>query len=893
MTFVPLKHQISAQPLMKNMEENGNGGFLSDGCGMGKCLHPETKVLLWNGGYKFAKNIAVGDLLIGDDSQSRKVLSICSGEENMYTIHQIKGEDYTVNEPHILSLKVSQHKYWYWYENKKQYIVSWFDRERKKYRSKCFGTTYGDKELAYTSMMLFRNSIDDNNIVDIPVNEYLTLNKTTQTHLNGFKVGVNFPAQPVFLDPYLLGAWLGDGHSNASNVDEEIMECEKKDSITYQISGTKRHTNPFKQTIDFYDLRNNKHIPESFLHNSRQVRLEVLAGLIDTDGYRTQDKCCYEIVQKNKKLAENIAYLSRSLGFFVSFRVVEKREGTYYKCIISGNGLDEVPVLLQMKKCSERVQTKSDMISGITVEPSGMGKYCGFTIDGNRRFLLHDFTVTHNTVTMSMYLTCNKISRKTDLIVCPFSVLSTWKEWLDKVKDWGVKDGETRRSPRILVYHGAKRKTTLKNNHFDYVITTYAIIGTGELNLKSWGRVVLDESHYIKNGLRGKPPKCARAAFAIGQRSVKNWNLTATPFNNRMKDIAAQCLFIGTAPFNDPTWWKEHGEDEEYVSEWRGLFVIRRTKDGLLAKPLYHNIHVDPANAEEKLVNALRASAAEDFKAWKIARRHGDNYERIKLQGKLLGLILKLRIISNSYYSGEGAVDPEEVLVNNAKVERMVNDLDRAVDNDAKKGVVFFSQFTSFLEVFEQVIEYVMPGVEVLKFYGGMSMEDRDDTVFRFNNARHPRVILVSLMAGGVGLSLHHGSATVMLAEPYYNPFAEQQAEERVHRLGQEEQVNVYRYYMNNSVENWIDGLKQKKLTLAGGLNLVNKEIVPTGFCFDDIADLFKEHVAFLNPDEKDEKKPDGKRKLPKFATKKPKLVTRKPPKMVKKPATKKGKKFV
>ena len=228
------------------------------------------------------------------------------------------------------------------------------------------------------------------------------------------------------------------------------------------------------------------------------------------------------------------------------------------------------------------------------------------------------------------------------------------------------------------------------------------------------------------------------------------------------------------------------------------------------------------------------------------------SFGRIKIQGKLLALIQRLRIVSNSYYSGEGAVDVDDVLSNNAKVEKMINDLDRLLDKDPKKGVVFFSQFTSFLEVFEQVIEEIIPGVEVMKFYGSMSIEERDKVVKRFNKLRTPRVILVSLMAGGVGLSLHHGSSTIMLAEPYYNPFAEQQAEERVHRLGQENQVHVYRYYMNNSVENWIHGLKQKKLTLAGGLNLVKKEVIPIDFNFDDIADLFKEHVSFILDDEDD-----------------------------------------
>lgn len=476
------------------------------------------------------------------------------------------------------------------------------------------------------------------------------------------------------------------------------------------------------------------------------------------------------------------------------------------------------------------------------------------------------------TASMSMFLNKNgrgsdKWLGRPDLIVCPFSLLTTWEDWLTRTKDWGRDDSD--HEPKICVYHGSRRKNELpKLRKYDFVVTTYATISTGELDQKKWGRVILDESHNIKNGLQRKAPKCAKAAFKIGFNAIKRFCISGTPMNNRIKDIAAQALFIGDEPYNDPSWWKDNGEDERVLSQWRNLYVIRRTKDGMLEAPSYHDVYVDPTQIEENLVNALRAQAAEEFKSWKKARMLKDNNERMRLQGQILGLIQKLRITSNSYYSGQGIVEPEEVIQNNAKVEKMINDLDRLVDKDPKKGVVFFSQFTSFLEVFEQVIEYAMPGVEVIKFYGSMNKDERDMAVERFNTQRNPRVILVSLMAGGCGLSLHHGSRTVCLAEPYYNPFAEQQAEERVHRLGQEEKVVVFRYYMKNSVENWIDSLKQKKLTLAGNLELVKSDMIPLDFNFDDIAELFQEHVAFSST--AGDEKPKEERKKPDKASRKP-----------------------
>ena len=110
-------------------------------------------------------------------------------------------------------------------------------------------------------------------------------------------------------------------------------------------------------------------------------------------------------------------------------------------------------------------------------------------------------------------------------------------------------------------------------------------------------------------------------------------------------------------------------------------------------------------------------------------------------------------------------------------------------------------------------------------FNGSMNIKERNKVVDEFNVSNKPRVILVSLMAGGTGLSLHHGSSTVIISEPYYNPFIEQQAEERVHRIGQTEQVKVIRYVTKNSIETWMQSMKDKKTCIAGEFNLVKGEV--------------------------------------------------------------------
>ena len=460
------------------------------------------------------------------------------------------------------------------------------------------------------------------------------------------------------------------------------------------------------------------------------------------------------------------------------------------------------------------------------------------------------------TITMATHLMRNKLLGKKDLIVCPLSLMKQWRREIERVYK-----ASNFRKPKILYFHGSKRMKKLDEKKWDFVITTYSIIGAGQLNRKKWGRVILDESHAIKNGLQTKKPKCALASFEIGKRSEYNWCITGTPFNNRINDLASQCKFIGTAPYNDPKWWKINRDNQEELGKWRKKFVLRRTKDNILKPPIYHNIEVTPTTQERLLVDKLRGQAKEKFEKWKKAK----GLEKIKFQGQILGLIQRLRVVSNSYYCGENNIDVDAVLEENAKVDDMINLLEEKVYEDPSNSVVVFSQFTSYLDVMEKVIEEVLPGIEVMKFTGSLSSDERDEVVTDFTTSDNPRILLISLMAGGCGLNLIPCS-TVVLSEPYYNPFLEKQAEDRVHRLGQNNQVNVYRFSVANSVETWINKLKDKKLFMASGFHLLSKhDSAPTEFNFNDLGELFNDLVWFKDCEKKkDKEKPKNKPNTPK-----------------------------
>ncbi|WP_395042721.1 replicative DNA helicase [Flavobacterium sp.] len=348
--------------------------------GMGKCLGKGTKVLMYDGSLKNVEDIKENELLMGDDSSPRKVITIARGKEKMYWIHQNKAISYRVNESHILSLKRSRNE-----GNHKQ----------------------GD-------------------ILNITVKDYLEKSDKFKSNYKGYKVGVEFESKELPLDPYYLGLWLGDGHSYSqriTNIDSEIIDYlnnyatrleselvvyeQENRTNNYSIVNRNKFTseefNTCIQTeLQTLGLIQNKHIPNNYLINSTENRLQLLAGIIDSDGYYSSEFNCFEIVQQNEELLNQIKFLCDTLGFRTSVRKKKTSikstgfEGVAFRLRIFGN-LNDIPTKVERKKAREWKSKVDWKVTGITVEYDKVDDYYGFEINGNRLFLLEDCTVTHNT----------------------------------------------------------------------------------------------------------------------------------------------------------------------------------------------------------------------------------------------------------------------------------------------------------------------------------------------------------------------------------------------------------------------------------------------------------------------------------------------------------------
>jgi len=405
--------QIVAQWVV-NPTSVGNVIALQGPMGTGKCHAKDTPILMYDGSIKLVQDIMIGDTVMGDNSTARHVLDLGRGRDMMYEITPIKGDKFVVNSEHILCLKQSGIGCIKPVTRKDEIITFKtirFDNQLKSLKYKTF--------LTYEQAELYLNSFSENdNITEISVKDYLSLPVMVRKDwLKLYRKGVGFPSKKLDFDPYIIGLWLGDGTSSCSQISSQDavilgylntnlrkydLMLVYRSKYDYYIRSYNKNENAMLDVLKTHNLINNKHIPDLYKINDRDTRLKVLAGLIDSDGYLTDN--CYEIAQKSKQLTDDIVYLTRSLGFACYYKLREKsctykgekKTGMYHIIMISGD-INEIPVLINRKKASERRQAKDVLVSGFGIECIGEGDYYGFTLDGNNRYFMGDFTVTHNT----------------------------------------------------------------------------------------------------------------------------------------------------------------------------------------------------------------------------------------------------------------------------------------------------------------------------------------------------------------------------------------------------------------------------------------------------------------------------------------------------------------
>jgi replicative DNA helicase len=324
----------------------------------------DSKILMYDGSFKKVEHICIGDCLMGGDSRKKEVLEIIPNKDFVYKIvPKRNGNLFNVSRNHVLSLKST-------------------------------GNSYGNI---------------NNDIVNISVNDFLHLNYKKRKYLIGYRLGVDFKEMNVDLDPYFLGLWLGDGSSERpliSTGDFEIVNFlnemlksnypnlkitskTKGNCQMLNIHGQRIYPNEIKNELRRLNLLFNKHIPNSYKINNKIIRLQVLAGLLDSDGTNTCDY--YVIYTKFDKLNEDICFLARSLGFGVNSRMGGP-DRKYHIISITGDTYT-IPVKIKRKKQFKKNKARNALKFGFEIYPMGEKDGLNFKLDKNNLVFLDDFTI--------------------------------------------------------------------------------------------------------------------------------------------------------------------------------------------------------------------------------------------------------------------------------------------------------------------------------------------------------------------------------------------------------------------------------------------------------------------------------------------------------------------
>ena len=355
-----------------------------------ECLAFGTKVIMSDGTIKNIENIKVGDSVMGPDGKPRKVLDRHVGIDNMYRLKAGSGcEDQVVNSRHLI-------------------------RYQEKNHSK------------HTTIEKLANPIEI--LKEDQEKSYVKQNRYLE---RADEINIHHPNSNLLLDPYLLGLWLGDGSTNKSEFTSEDVEI-----ISYLTEWAQQHgmrttispcgykgnnalhidvvsngrKNMLKECLRAYDIYSNKAIPADYIYSSTEDRLQLLAGLIDTDGHFSKRDRIYSFSQSanRKHIVDAFAFIARSLGFKCTvscYKTSGKKhimgkekesvcQDTYVCRILDGKY--DIPCKLPRKQHHWEKKRTDRTLSHFSVEYEGVGKYCGLTIDGDHLFLLNDFTIVHN-----------------------------------------------------------------------------------------------------------------------------------------------------------------------------------------------------------------------------------------------------------------------------------------------------------------------------------------------------------------------------------------------------------------------------------------------------------------------------------------------------------------
>lgn len=704
--------------------------------GLGKCHGIGTQIMMSDCSFKNVEDVKVGDQIMGDDGTPRNVKSLARGVDEMFKITLKNKDSYVCNGDHIMSLMVSN-KY----------------KEYKK----------GD-------------------IVNMSVREFLDLPNYVQRNCyKHYKRPLNFKRQNVYFDPYIYGLWLGDGLQDnvafcINNRDTELVSEiynfadfhgmrkrveNGRGCKTHFLNFGHRGGKPYVQK-EFVKASANecgKFIRREYLINDRSTRLNLLAGILDSDGYLI-DKC-YELVTKWEGLRDDYLFLIRSLGFSVTHAIKTVNDVDYYRIYISGD--THLIPCRGRKKAGQRKQIKNPLVYGFDIEPLGFDQYYGFEIDGNHLYMLSDFTVTHNTV-MQLELASQVIhkTQKPFLISLPLGVVGEFKRDNEFLNEYRKKGFE------IDYITNTSTITEVKPQIY---VTNYERIRKGDIDPNLFGGVSFDEASILRN-LNTETTNYVLQYFKkIPYRFVA----TATPTPNDFIEILNYADYLGVI---------ERGH------ALTRFFKRDSTKAGNLT--LYDNKKAEFwqwVSTWAVFINKPSDLGYDDI-GYDLPKMHLHEIEVTRIEeGEILDKKGKLTMFR----------DNSKSLLDVSREKRATIDIriQKAAEIVRSKPNENWILWHHLNDERDAISKELLTDFELRSVYGSQKHHVKEQNLIDFSNGEY-QILSTKPKIAGSGCNFQHACHNMIFVgiDYKFNDFI--QAIHRVYRFKQDHEVNIYIIHTNN-----------------------------------------------------------------------------------------------
>jgi hypothetical protein len=746
------------------------GAILADDMGLGKAQPLDSKILTPNG-WTTMGEIKINDEVIGSNGLTTKVTGVFpQGNKEIYQVTFTDGSKVECCDEHLWSVQTKNHK-----KRNNGFTT-------KPLKELYYDLTYGTK---------------DN------VKWYVPMVKP-----------IEYNTQKIDLNPYLLGCLLGDGGFSGHNVkfstnDIEIIKelefgrlplnhkLKKINECDYHLVGNKQKNEVIRglKKLNLMGLTSDlKFIPNEYKYNAGLVRILILQGLLDTDGYISKEGTI-QYYSVSKKLSDDVKELVQSLGGVAR---ETRKIGTYKlpdgtvkickECFILTINLPENITPFRLKRKINRLNKNKKYLPSRGIKSI---KYFGemeaqcISVDADDSlYVTDDYVLTHNTY--QSIVAALEVDAKKVLVICPASVKISWQREIESFDQKaiivsGSKWPEVGRFTVINFdilknFHTIGEPTKDKNGNFNP--------HNRNIVNEKYDLVIIDEAHKIKDHKTQRGQIANEIALTYGIERV--WELTGTPIANRPMDFF-NILKMIKSPLAD-NWkffaqrycdakrfhktlkngqrrqiWITNGAsnlDELAIRTKNSL--LRRLKTEVLDMPdktvstIYHKLSKRGEREYESIWDEYMEKRAEEGKR-KISDLSKDIVE--------LGLLRKF-----------------------IAMETIPNTIELAKDaiEQGQKVVIF----TTFTDELNEIADN-FTNSECVIHNGKMTANAKQKSVDSFQNNKKCKVFIGNITSAGVGITLTEGTVVIFNSFSWV-PGDNEQAEDRCYRIGQKSNVSVY-----------------------------------------------------------------------------------------------------